>query len=86
MNQPVSLRDAPIGLIARLRLWLENYFGIHREGSTLRREIIAGATTFLEFPPARVLTGLLRRIDSAVKGSALNEPADFGESTAAMPA
>ena len=47
MNQPVSLRGAPIGLIARLRLWLENYFGIHREGSTLRREIIAGATTFL---------------------------------------
>ena len=47
MNQPVSLRGAPIGLIARLRLWLENYFGIQREGSTLRREIIAGATTFL---------------------------------------
>lgn len=47
MNQPVSLRDTPIGFIAKLRFWLENYFGIEGQGSTLRREIIAGATTFL---------------------------------------
>ena len=44
---------------------------------SMRQLIQTGAATFLEFPPARVLTGLLRRIDSAVKGVAINEPADF---------
>ena len=36
-----------------------------------------GATHFVEFPPARVLTGLLRRIDSSMKGIGLDEPKDF---------
>ena len=36
-----------------------------------------GATTFIEFPPARVLTGLLRKIDPSVKGLPIDEPADF---------
>lgn len=36
-----------------------------------------GAGVFVEFPPARVLTGLLRRINSSVKGVAVDEPADF---------
>jgi len=44
---------------------------------SMRRLIQAGATHFLEFPPARVLTGLLRRIDPAVKGVAVDEPGDF---------
>ena len=44
---------------------------------SMRHLIQGGSTTFLEFPPARILTGLLRRIDSAVKGVAINEPADF---------
>jgi [acyl-carrier-protein] S-malonyltransferase len=39
--------------------------------------IQAGVTHFIEFPPAGVLTGLLRRIDSAVKGVAVNGPKDF---------
>ena len=39
--------------------------------------IKAGATHFVEFPPARVLIGLLRRIDSTVKGIAIDEPKDF---------
>jgi [acyl-carrier-protein] S-malonyltransferase len=43
---------------------------------SMRWLIQEGATTCVEFPPARVLTGLLRRIDGAVKGIALNEPAD----------
>jgi len=38
-----------------------------------------GATTFFEFPPARILTGLLRQIDRSAKGVPLNEPADFDE-------
>ena len=36
-----------------------------------------GAQVFVEFPPARVLTGLLRRIDANVKGVAVDVPADF---------
>jgi len=37
----------------------------------------AGAATFLEFPPARVLTGLLRRIDKQATGIPLESPSDF---------
>ena len=44
---------------------------------SMRHLIQGGAATFLEFPPARVLTGLLRRINSSVKGIAVDEPADF---------
>ena len=31
----------------------------------------------MEFPPARVLTGMLRKIDSSVKGITVDEPKDF---------
>ena len=44
---------------------------------SMKRLIQDGAKVFLEFPPARVLTGLLRRIDPSVKGIAIDEPADF---------
>ena len=44
---------------------------------SIRHLIQAGATHFIEFPPARILTGMLRRIDSAVTGIAVNEPDDF---------
>ena len=44
---------------------------------SMRYLIDAGATRFIEFPPAGVLTGLLRRIDPAVKGLAIDEPHDF---------
>lgn len=40
-----------------------------------------GARIFVEFPPARVLTGLLRRIDSSLKGLAIDEPSDFEKLT-----
>jgi len=45
--------------------------------SSMRHLIQQGATHFIEFPPARVLTGLLRRIERSVKGIAINEPKDF---------
>lgn len=45
--------------------------------ASMKRLIQDGARTFVEFPPARVLTGLLRRIDGSVKGLAVDEPADF---------
>lgn len=44
---------------------------------SMRHLIKAGATHFIEFPPARVLTGLLRRIDNHVKGILINEPNDL---------
>ena len=53
---------------------------------SMRSLIQGGAATFLEFPPARVLTGLLRRIDSAVKGVMLDAPADFDSIPALTPA
>ena len=46
---------------------------------SMRHLIKAGATHFIEFPPARILTGMLRRIDGAVKGIAVDEPDDFGQ-------
>lgn len=45
--------------------------------ASMRRLIQSGATHFVEFPPARVLTGLLRRIDATVKGIPVDEPQDF---------
>ena len=45
--------------------------------SSIRHLIQAGATHFIEFPPARVLTALLRRIDGAAKGITIDEPKDF---------
>ena len=53
---------------------------------SMRHLIKGGATTFLEFPPARVLTGLLRRIDRAAKGLTLDAPADFEAVPALSPA
>ena len=53
---------------------------------SVRWLIRQGATTFVEFPPARALTGLLRRIDASVKGIAVDEPADFDKLSAAAPA
>ena len=44
---------------------------------SMRFLIQAGATHCIEFAPARVLTGLLRRIDSTVKGITVDEPKDF---------
>jgi [acyl-carrier-protein] S-malonyltransferase len=44
---------------------------------SIRWLIEAGAATCVEFPPARVLTALGRRIDDSVGGVTINEPADF---------
>jgi [acyl-carrier-protein] S-malonyltransferase len=46
---------------------------------SMRYLIDQGATHFIEFPPARVLTGLLRRIEPSVKGVAIDKPKDFEE-------
>lgn len=45
--------------------------------ASIRHLLTAGATYFIEFPPARVLTGLLRCIDKTATGIAVDEPKDF---------
>ena len=67
VSDPGDIRDLLVKQIVSPVLW----------EPSMRSLIGQGATVFLEFPPARVLTGLLRRIDSAVKGVAIDEPADF---------
>ncbi len=47
--------------------------------SSMRAALAAGATHFIEFPPARVLTGLLRRIEKSATGFAVDEPEDFAK-------
>ncbi len=44
---------------------------------SMRYLIRQGATHFVEFPPARALTAMLRKIDSSVKGIGVDEPEDF---------
>ena len=44
---------------------------------SMRTVISLGATHVVEFPPARVLTSLLRRIDKTIKGLAIDEPKDL---------
>ena len=51
---------------------------------SMRALIQQGATHAIEFPPARVLTGLLRRIDSAVKGIPIDAPEDFSKLSALL--
>ena len=67
VSDPDDIRDLLVKQIISPVLW----------EPSMRFLIGQGATVFLEFPPARVLTGLLRRIDSAMKGVAIDEPADF---------
>jgi [acyl-carrier-protein] S-malonyltransferase len=43
----------------------------------------AGASRFIEFPPSRVLTGLLRKIDSTVKCTAVDVPEDVSRAVEA---
>ncbi|MBI3321058.1 MAG: ACP S-malonyltransferase [Candidatus Omnitrophica bacterium] len=53
---------------------------------SMRYLLHAGVTHFIEFPPARVLTGMLRKIDPAVKAIAIDEPDDFEALSALLPA
>lgn len=47
-----------------------------RWSQSVRYLIKEGADTFIELPPARTLTGLLKRIDRSVTGVTINEPED----------
>ncbi|MBI4004135.1 MAG: ACP S-malonyltransferase [Candidatus Omnitrophica bacterium] len=52
--------------------------------ASVRAMLKAGATHFIEFPPARVLTGLLRRIEKSASGLAVDTPEDFGKVAEAL--
>jgi len=67
VHEPADIQDILVKQIVSPVLW----------EPSMRYLIQQGATHFIEFPPARVLTGLLRRIDPSVKGIAIDEPADF---------
>ena len=67
VQDPEDIRELLVKQIVSPVLW----------EPSMRYLIQAGATHCIEFPPARVLTGLLRRIDSSVKGTTIDEPKDF---------
>ncbi len=69
VSNPEDIRELLVRQIVSPVLW----------EPSMRRLIQDEATHFFEFPPARVLTALLRKIDSSVKGIAIDEPADFAK-------
>ena len=52
---------------------------------SVRTMLQAGATHFIEFPPAKVLTGMLRKIDPGATGMMLDEPKDFDKLSSLLP-
>jgi len=75
VQRPDEIRELLVKQITSPVLW----------EPSMRRLIQAGATHCIEFPPARVLTGLLRRIDPSVKGIAIDEPADLEKLSDLLP-
>ena len=67
VTEPSVIRDLLVKQIVSPVLWEPSMQWLARHGVTLT----------CEFPPARVLTALLRRITPAIKGIAIDEPADF---------
>ena len=67
VRDPQEIRELLVKQIVSPVLW----------EPSMRFFIQAGATHFLEFPPARILTGMLRKIEPSVKGIAIDEPKDF---------
>jgi [acyl-carrier-protein] S-malonyltransferase len=55
-----------------------------RWSDCVRRMAAAGASTFLEVGPGRVLTGLLKRIDGTLTGLAVEDPAGVDRAAAAV--
>jgi [acyl-carrier-protein] S-malonyltransferase len=68
------------------RLLVQQITSPVRWDQSVRAMIQAGATQFLELPPARVLTALLRRIDTSVKGAAIDTPQDLDKAAGLLQA
>ena len=72
VRRPEEIRELLVRQIVSPVLW----------EASMRRLAQDGAGMCVEFPPARVLTGLLRRIEPSVKCVPVDEPADFDKLTA----
>ena len=66
-QDPLQIRELLVKQIVSPVLW----------EPSMRALIQAGATATVEFPPSRVLTGMLRKIDGSVKGMTVDEPSDL---------
>ncbi len=67
VEDPTEIRDLLVKQIVSPVFW----------ESSMRGLIDAGLTHAIEFPPAKVLTAMLRRIDKTVTGIAVNDPKDL---------
>jgi len=67
VTEPSVIRDLLVKQIVSPVLW----------DASMQWFVQHGVTLTYEFPPARVLTALLRSIKSSVKGLTLDEPSDF---------
>jgi len=75
VQNPEAIRELLVKQITSPVLW----------EPSMRHLITAGASRFIEFPPAKVLTALLRRIDSSVKGITIDKPDDFAKLSNLLP-
>ena len=71
VQHPDDIRDLLVKQLVSPVLW----------EPSMRRLIQDGASIFVEFPPAHVLSGLLRQIDRSAKGVPLKTPDDFDKLT-----
>jgi [acyl-carrier-protein] S-malonyltransferase len=74
-QDPEEIRELLVRQIVSPVLW----------ESSVRTLIQAGATTMVEFPPARVLVGMVRKIDGSAKGIAIDEPTDLEKLSGVLP-
>jgi len=69
VEHPEQIRTLLVDQIVKPVLW----------EASMRYLLGRGATHFIEFAPARVLTGLLRRIDKAATGLMVDQPDDLNQ-------
>ena len=67
-----QLRTNLIGQLTKSTLWMDS----------MQYLAAQGVTQCIEFAPAKVLAGLLRRIDKSLQTITLNEPSDYEALTA----
>jgi len=86
--RPRCARPAPAGLTTRredvVPFLVRQVTAPVRWTDCVRRMAAEGARTFLEVGPGRVLTGLLKRIDGALDGHAIDDPAGLDRAVAAL--
>jgi [acyl-carrier-protein] S-malonyltransferase len=74
-QDPAQIRELLVRQIVSPVLW----------EPSVRAMAQAGATTMIEFPPARVLVGMVRKIDGSIKGMTIDEPDDLAKLSGILP-